>query len=237
MLIGDNASACRAAVAEAEALGFEGVFMTTFCRGEAREVGKVVAGLALGIAHEQSGWRRPVCLVMGGETTVTVRGDGSGGRNQELALAAARRGRSPRGRDHRCQSGTMGTEHEQSGWRRPVGLVMGGETTVTVRGDGSGGRNQELALAAALALDAGDAPAEVEIIVASLATDGTDGPTDAAGGVATPDSMARGRALGLDAHAALAANDSLPYLDALGDLILTGPTGTNVNDVIFALVR
>ncbi len=177
VVIGDNASACRAAVAEAEALGFEGVFLTTFCRGEAREVGKVVAGLALGIAHEQSGWRPPICLVMGGETTVTVRGGGLGGRNQELALSAA------------------------------------------------------------LTLDAGQALPDVEIMVASLATDGTDGPTDAAGGVATSDSIAHGRALGLDAYAALAANDSLPYLDALGDLILTGPTGTNVNDVLFVLVR
>ena len=118
-------------------------------------------------------------------------------------------GRSARGRQGRGGAGA-GDRAEQSEWRRPVCLVMGGETTVTMRGGGSGGRNQELALAAALALDTGDAPAEVEIIVASLATDGTDGPTDAAGGVATPDSTARGRALGLDAHAALAANDSYP---------------------------
>jgi len=74
------------------------------------------------------------------------------------------------------------------------------------------------------------------VAVVSLATDGTDGPTAAAGGLATELSLTRGRASGLDAQAALDANDSLPYLNALEDLVITGPTGTNVNDLILVFV-
>jgi len=72
--------------------------------------------------------------------------------------------------------------------------------------------------------------------VMALATDGTDGPTNAAGAVVTGETLARGRGLGLDARAALDANDSFPFFEALGDLIRTGPTGTNVNDLLFVLV-
>ena len=115
-------------------------------------------------------------------------------------------------------------------WPRPVCLILGGETTVTVHGRGKGGRNQELALAAALALDGWP-----DVAIASLGTDGTDGPTDAAGAVATGETLKAGRALGLDAAAALADNDSYRYFSALGDLIITGPTGTNVNDLTFVL--
>ena len=113
---------------------------------------------------------------------------------------------------------------------------MGGETTVTVRGRGKGGRNQELALAAALTLDRSPPPAGREVAVAGLGTDGNDGPTDAAGGIAFAETVARGRKLGLDAWGALADNDSYPYLSALGDLIVTGPTNTNVNDLAFVFV-
>ncbi len=113
----------------------------------------------------------------------------------------------------------------------PACLVWGGETTVTIRGEGKGGRNQELALAAALAL--GGWPG---VLVMALATDGTDGPTAAAGAIVTGETVARARALGLDPGAALEANDSYPFFDALGDLIRTGPTGTNVNDLLFVLV-
>jgi hydroxypyruvate reductase len=130
----------------------------------------------------------------------------------------------------------QGVAAGQSEVHRPACLIMGGETTVTLRGDGLGGRNQELALAAAIALDAGSRMPGAEVAVVSLATDGTDGPTLAAGGVATYDTAALGRAMGLDARAALAANDSLPYLDALGSLVITGPTGANVNDLIFVFV-
>jgi hydroxypyruvate reductase len=102
---------------------------------------------------------------------------------------------------------------------------------VTVRGNGRGGRNQELALAAALALDG--LPA---VALAAIGTDGTDGPTDAAGGLVDGETAGRARALGLDLHAALARNDSHPALAALGALIRTGPTGTHVNDLGIALV-
>jgi hydroxypyruvate reductase len=121
----------------------------------------------------------------------------------------------------------------QSDFAPPACLVLGGETTVTIHGAGKGGRNQELVLAAAIALDGYKLPVGAEVAVVSLATDGNDGPTDAAGGLATADTLARGRALGLDARAALAANDSYTYLAALGALVVTGPTNTNVNDLIF----
>ena len=114
----------------------------------------------------------------------------------------------------------------------PVCLLAGGETTVTVRGDGQGGRNQELAVAAAQALDGFPVP----VVVASLATDGIDGASEAAGGIADDTSAARARALGLAPAAAfLAASDTRNYLGPLGDLVVTGPTGTNVVDVAVLL--
>jgi glycerate 2-kinase len=110
-------------------------------------------------------------------------------------------------------------------------LLMGGETTVTVRGPGRGGRNQELALAAAAALDG-----LPQTLIAAFGTDGTDGPTDAAGAVVDGSTLERARARGLDAGAALAANDTYPFFAALGDLIVTGPTQTNVNDLWLGLL-
>ncbi|MDR7391297.1 MAG: MOFRL family protein, partial [Armatimonadota bacterium] len=104
--------------------------------------------------------------------------------------------------------------------------------TVTVRGSGRGGRNQELALAAALGLDGLEG-----VLVASFATDGTDGPTEAAGAFADGSTVARGGSRGLDARRYLAANDSYAFFEALGDLVRTGPTGTNVNDVVLILAR
>jgi glycerate 2-kinase len=109
-------------------------------------------------------------------------------------------------------------------------LVTAGETTVTPTGDGSGGRNQELALAAGMAL----AEDRSGALVVSFASDGVDGPTDAAGGIGDAGTVARGRARGLDAAAALQANDSYPYLAATGDLLRCGATGTNVGDVMLA---
>jgi glycerate 2-kinase len=114
---------------------------------------------------------------------------------------------------------------------RPVVLVAGGETVVTVRGPGQGGRNQEAALAAVEALAGANAA------LAFVGTDGVDGPTDAAGAVVDGASLARARALGLDPTRALAANDSHPFFVTLGDLVLTGPTGTNVADVAVGLAR
>ena len=177
VVIGDNAIAGRAAVAEAQRLGYHSMLLTTFVQGEAREVGRVVAGLAQGIAAGQSDCAMPACLVLGGETTVTIRGSGVGGRNQELALSAA------------------------------------------------------------LALGSYELPLGVEVAVVSLGTDGTDGPTNAAGGIALRDTLERARAAQVDVRAALDNNDSYHCLGALGDLLITGPTQTNVNDLIFVFVR
>lgn len=177
VVVGDNAIAGRAAVERARALGYESALLTTFIQGEAREIGRALAGLAQGMVTGQSSYAAPACLVLGGETTVTIRGGGKGGRNQELALSAG------------------------------------------------------------LALSGYGLPEGREVAVVSLGTDGTDGPTDAAGGIATQTTLARAKAAGLDAHAALRNNDSYPLLAALGDLILTGPTQTNVNDLMLVVVR
>lgn len=115
---------------------------------------------------------------------------------------------------------------------RPVVVVAGGETTVTVTGGGRGGRNQEVALGAAMELDgAGD------ITLLAAGTDGIDGPTDAAGASADGNTVGRGRALGLSAQESLGKNDAYTYFAALGDLVKTGPTGTNVADVALGLIH
>lgn len=114
--------------------------------------------------------------------------------------------------------------------------VLGGETTVTVRGQGSGGRNQELALAAARAIDGVDGR-----IIAAFATDGEDGPTDAAGAVVTGDTASQARAYGMNMEAFLQNNDSHTFFRQLAEktgdsyLLTPGPTGTNVNDLLFIL--
>ena len=170
-LIGSNRQAALAAVETARKLGYQSLLLTTFVEGEAREVAQVAAALAKGIRRYCDPLTPPACLVWGGETTVTVRGTGSGGRNQELALAAAQ---------------------ALSGW-------------------------EDLALMA-------------------LATDGTDGPTNAAGAVIDGSTIQRALALGLDPQTALAQNDTYPLLAATGDLLQLGPTGTNVNDLLVILV-
>ncbi|HEY3289095.1 MAG TPA: DUF4147 domain-containing protein [Anaerolineae bacterium] len=111
-------------------------------------------------------------------------------------------------------------------------LIYGGEPTVTIHGNGLGGRNQELALAAAIAL--GELP-EAHASLCALATDGTDGPTQAGGAFIFPDTLARARSKQLEPSAYLVRNDSYHFFEALGDLIMTGPTGTNVADVVIAL--
>jgi hydroxypyruvate reductase len=172
VIVGSNRLAAAAAVEKARSLGFDALLLGTYVEGEAREVGRVAAALAKGVRADGDPLSPPACLVWGGETTVTVRGEGKGGRNQELALAAA------------------------------------------------------------LALDGWS-----DVLIMALATDGTDGPTDAAGAVVTGETMARARELGLDARVLLAANDSYHFFEPLSDLIRTGPTGTNVNDLLFILVR
>ena len=115
--------------------------------------------------------------------------------------------------------------------RGPRALLWGGETTVTVRGAGRGGRSQELALAAATVL-----AGEPNLLLAAFGTDGRDGPTPAAGAAVDGGTLERGRAAGRDADGALADNDSHAFLAASGDLLVTGPTGTNVNDLVVGLV-
>jgi len=170
-VIAGNRHAARAAVGAASDLGFQAEVVSSTLTGEAREAGTRIAAMARARVESDRALGRPICLVFGGETTVTVRGGGKGGRNQELALAAA--------------------------------LEIEGQQRVAV---------------------------------AALATDGQDGFTDAAGAIAWGDTVSRARSLGLDPRALLAANDSHRLFDALGDLIRTGPTRTNVADVILALV-
>ena len=169
LVIADNARAGLAAVAAAEAAGWHAQFLTSRVQGEAREIAKLVAGAAIDIARSGRPVRRPGCAVFGGETTVTVRGDGRGGRSQELAVAAAQ--------------------------------ALAGEPNTAVF---------------------------------ALATDGTDGPTDACGGLIDWTTLERARAVGGDCASALEDNDSYGYLQCCGDLVQMGPTGTNVNDLYMA---
>jgi len=111
--------------------------------------------------------------------------------------------------------------------QRPFCLLAGGETTVTFTGAGKGGRNQELALAAVEALDGLE-----NVMLVSLATDGEDGPTDAAGAVVTGETAQRAESLGMNAAGYLSRNDAYSFFNALGNLVKTGPSGTNVNDLV-----
>lgn len=132
------------------------------------------------------------------------------------------------GREH----GRMALALKDSGIDRPVLLLSGGETSVTVRGNGRGGRNTEYLLSLALALDG------VPGIHALAAdTDGIDGVEDNAGAVLRPDTLARARRAGVDAAACLAGNDAYSVFEALGDLLITGPTRTNVNDFRAILIE
>ncbi len=111
--------------------------------------------------------------------------------------------------------------------RAPACIITGGETTVAIQGDGLGGRNQEFVLAAAIEIAGME-----RIVVFSAGTDGTDGPTDAAGAIADGATLGRNP----DARQYLQRNDSYHYFEALGDLLITGPTNTNVMDVRLVLV-
>jgi glycerate 2-kinase len=113
----------------------------------------------------------------------------------------------------------------------PAVVLSGGETTVTVTGGGRGGRNVEFLLALAVALDGADA-----ISALACDTDGIDGTEDNAGAIVYPDSLGRAAARGISAHKALAENDGYGFFAALGDLVVTGPTRTNVNDFRAVLV-
>ena len=166
VIVGSNLLACEAAAHAASLAGFNTLVLTTCVEGEAREAGRVLAAILREVDASGHPLERPACVVAGGETTVTVRGNGRGGRNQELALAAA----------------------------------------FALRGLN-------------------------EVLLASVGTDGSDGPTDAAGAWVDGSTLDRAAALGLDPSAALANNDSYAFFDASGSLIRTGPTNTNVNDL------
>lgn len=114
----------------------------------------------------------------------------------------------------------------------PLALIFGGETVVRVSGRGMGGRNQELALSAAKGISGLHG-----VVVLSIGSDGTDGPTDAAGALVDGETLARLERKGMDVDAFLSDNDSYHALEMTGDLVRTGPTGTNVNDLTLLLIR
>ena len=115
--------------------------------------------------------------------------------------------------------------------KKPAAVVIGGETTVSVKGNGVGGRNMEVALGAAFRLDG------LSCLVAALATDGIDGPTESAGAFVDGYTMKRSMEKELNPEKYLEENDSYNFFKTLGDYIITGPTGTNVNDLSLILIR
>ena len=168
VIIGSNRLAVQGAFAEAIREGFNTLILTTYLQGEARYVGRVLAALARQIVTDGQPIQTPACLIAGGETTVTIRGDGLGGRNQEISLGA-------------------------------VKDMAGLNSTVLV----------------------------------TMATDGEDGPTDAAGAVVTGDTYARAYQLGLNVNDYISRNDAYHFFQPLGDLLIFGSTQTNVNDLAF----
>ncbi|WP_163717749.1 glycerate kinase type-2 family protein [Mangrovibacterium lignilyticum] len=115
-------------------------------------------------------------------------------------------------------------------FRKPCAIILGGETLVQLKGNGKGGRNQELALAAATGIENLE-----NVVIFSVGSDGTDGPTEAAGGMVDGQSIRRMNSARIDPLEKLNRNDSFHALEASGDLIITGPTGTNVNDLMMIL--
>ena len=170
-LVGTNIQALKAAGQQAEELGYQTLILSSTVEGEAREVVKVLTAIAKEVRDSGNPLLAPACILCGGETTVTIRGDGKGGRNQEFALAAA--------------LGLDGIEN---------------------------------------------------IVVLAGGTDGNDGPTDAAGAITDGRTLVRARAKDLDPLDYLRRNDSYHFFQALEDLVITGPTLTNVMDVYMILV-
>jgi len=135
-----------------------------------------------------------------------------------------------------CEASDAGRElgelaKSHAGKGKKLAFIEGGETVVHLKGSGRGGRNQEIALAAASAVSG------LDVAVFSVGSDGTDGPTDAAGGYVDGDTLAGLKEKGIEAEKVLANNDSYNALAAVGGLIITGPTGTNVNDISVALIN
>ena len=170
VIVGSNMLALEGAEDEAKRRGYASLVLTSGLVGEAREAAKLFPAIAADITRYGKPLGRPACVLSGGETTVTLRGSGLGGRNQELALAVL------------------------------AGLRQCG-------------------------------PCQGEMVFLSAGTDGNDGPTDAAGAFASPDLANRAEALGLDPWEYLAANDSYHFFERTGGLLKTGPTGTNVCDL------
>jgi hydroxypyruvate reductase len=175
VLIGTNFQALLAARDKAASLGYATLVLTSHLTGESREMANLFLGMAKDIAEYAVPLPRPACVIAGGETTVTLRGPGKGGRNQEMALAFL------------------------------AGL-------------------------------AGEANNAEEAVFLAASTDGSDGPTDATGAFASLEILRQGRSLGLDARTYLAANDAYHYFEAVGQLLKTGPTNTNVCDIKVLLV-
>lgn len=171
VIVGSNLLAVNAAAAKAKELGYRTLVLSTFIEGETKDVARMHAAIAKEILTSGRPLKPPCCLISGGETTVTIRGDGLGGRNQEFALAAA----------------------------------------IDIAG-----------------LE--------DVVVLSGGTDGSDGPTDAAGAIADGSTLTRAARIGQDAKASLARNDSYHFFESVGDLLKTGPTNTNVMDVRILLI-
>lgn len=172
VVVGSNRLAAEAAAKKAIALGYRTMILSTSIDGETRDVARVHAAIAKEISAYGQPLKKPACVISGGETTVVLKGQGKGGRNQEFTLAAA------------------------------------------------------------IALDG-----VPHACLLSAGTDGTDGPTDAAGAICDGKTLERAIKKGLDAEASLRENDAYPFFQQLGDLVMTGPTGTNVMDLHIILVR
>jgi len=171
VIVGSNWEAVLAAKGFAERLGYTTMILSTFIEGETKDVARVHAAIAKEIRKTGHPIAAPACIISVGETTVTIRGKGLGGRNQEFVLAAAM-----------------------------------------------------------------DLRSMENIVILSAGTDGTDGPTDAAGAIADGETMARASQIGMKALAYLQNNDSYHFFERLDDLIKTGPTKTNVMDIRIMLI-
>ncbi len=171
-IVASNIVSLKAMEKKAKEKGYNTIILTSRIQGEARHVGRVLAGIALEVHYNGYPVKPPAVILSGGETTVTVVGDGRGGRNQELVLSAS--------------------------------LDIAGHHGIAL---------------------------------ASIGTDGVDGVTDAAGAIADAHTLERSRSKKLSPYDILARNDSYTFFKKLGDLIITGPTGTNVNDIQIIVVE
>jgi len=172
VVTGSVTSLCESAAKSAVAFGFKPYLLTTMLNGEACEAGRFLAAIAVDTIAGKNSFEKPCAIIVGGETIVNLKGSGKGGRNQELALAAA--------------TGISRLE---------------------------------------------------DVLIFSLGSDGTDGPTDAAGGVVDGSTVEKLKEMNLDVGEILANNDAYHGLKATEGLIMTGPTGTNVNDVAIILCK